>query len=182
MDAHAEKAANWVSFNDESNMNKKRVVESRWPHLCLIGDFHTHPYDNYSQAKRDRGWEFSRADRESLEENDFCGNLWSDCRVSLVLTIAKLKRVREEQRIDPDPAFGELKNVLYWQMDNYRFWLSGYAADKVNKDSGKYSFIVSPRHRGWSCPPRCENSRARVRIDVPTVTGSSHRFKHGAID
>lgn len=178
VDLHAERSKNEITLNKKSNMNKKRIVQARWPHLCLIGDFHTHPYEKYSEAKHDRGWEYSEGDRKSWEE-PLCHNVWSDLRASLVLTIAKLERVHDENRIDPDV---KSDNVLYWQMGNYRFWLSAYALDKEDNDDGSYQFKVTPRHRRWPEPSVSGRRRGRIYLDVPTVTGSSRWFEYGDID
>ena len=175
VDLHAERGRSQVTYNDVSNMNKKRIVEVRWPHLSLIGDFHTHPYENYSEAKRDRGWEFSDGDRAS-SEGPFCGDLWRECRVSLVLTIANLKKVREDKRID---GHALSDNVLHWQMDNYLFWLSAYALDKVDGGNGSYRFMVAPGSDG---KPPGKGDRGRVYLDVPTVTGTTRWFEYSDID
>lgn len=177
VDLHAERAKDEVTYNEESIMNKKRIVEVRWPHLCLIGDFHTHPYEKCSEVERDHGWEFSKDDRQSWE-GPFCDSPWSDCRASLVLTIAKLERVHEKSRVE---AHMMLDNVLHWQMDNYRFWLSAYALDKENIGDDSYQFTVTPRHESWP-EPTSENHRGRVYLDVPTVTGSSRCFEFGNMD
>lgn len=141
----------------------------------MIGDFHTHPYESYGEARINRGWEFSDGDRAS-SEGPFCNDLWKECRVSLVLTIAKLKKVYEDKRID---GHALADNVLHWQMDNYRFWLSAYALDKADEGNGSYRFVIAPGPDG---KPPVEGDRGRVYLDVPTVAGTTRWFEYSDID
>ncbi|MCY3841320.1 MAG: hypothetical protein OXH09_22180 [Gammaproteobacteria bacterium] len=48
-----------VELNDTVIDTKRQIIRDRWPHLLMIGDFHTHPYETYKDAKEVKGWEAS---------------------------------------------------------------------------------------------------------------------------
>lgn len=138
---------------------KRTVLRNQWPHLQLIGDFHTHPYTTYSQALAAKGWEFSTADYETYD-NNWSPNEWEG-RCALVLTIAELKKVHESSR-----KSNELweDNVIHWQVGSFRFWLSAIVLDVVEKSQG-LRFIASPGKKD------CSQTRPNVYINVPTIRG-----------
>lgn len=79
---------------------------TRWsPQLTLLGDFHTHPYDDLDTVKRINGFEFSPADFRCFENDDFIWEKSGNAPVMLVMTICRLKRVRE--------SWGEQKEIIY---------------------------------------------------------------------
>lgn len=63
----AKATANEVSPNWKSLATHIHIGEKFFPHLEVVGDYHTHPYDRFSQLVADRGWEYSRMDENSLD-------------------------------------------------------------------------------------------------------------------
>lgn len=155
-----------VGLNETVTQVKKDVIRRRWPHLSLVGDFHTHPYKSYTDAANDKGWQFSDEDYKCYDAYD--PNDWSG-RCALILTIAKLSRVSEDSRWDSD-AFRD--NVIRWQIGDFRFWLSGCGIDKPGEDARK--FVVSPSKN----TEKSTENRPHVYLDVPTINGTSSWFQH----
>lgn len=153
-DTFAKGTANEVGLNDVVTEVKQRVIAYRWPHLTMVGDFHTHPYKRVGEVRRDRGWEFSDADRSSYGSPE----TWPG-RMALVLTIAELGRSSD---MDAEVVSD---NVIHWQMDRYRFWLSGYSIDRCGT-----RLLVSPT------PDKGRPSRPAVYVDAPTVNGTNSWF------
>ena len=162
-DTHGSRSPDSFGLNDQSTKAKCELIEQRWPHLSMIGDFHTHPYNAYGEVMDDRGWEFSDADYEWYESGH-TRETWPG-RVGLVLTLAELKRHREDNAIDP-AVKGRHGNILHWQLGRYRFWMSAYAIDSDNGE-----LAVSPR-------PDRPRSREHVYIDVPTINGTDAWFTY----
>ena len=159
-DKFAKGYATWVeSWNETVNKEKRKVICSQWPHLQVIGDFHTHPYANYTQAERDRGWEFSAGDFKFHEELN--PEHWEG-RCALVLTIAELKRVQEDSRRSNETW---ADNVIHWQLGDFRYWLSAIVLDVI-QESDTSRFVLSPRH-----DIKADSTRPNVYLRVPTIRG-----------
>lgn len=54
-----------VGPNEASNEATIAASESLFPHLDVLGDYHSHPYDSLAELKLHRGWELSEPDRSS---------------------------------------------------------------------------------------------------------------------
>ena len=150
-----------VGLNEVVTRTKCEVIEERWPHLSLIGDFHTHPYKTYSEAEGAKGWEASKEDRDSWKHDKLVEDPTS---IALILTIAQLKRQREH--ITPKT---KRKNTLHWQQGKFRYWLAGYSIDRVDK--GSVICVISP-------DPKNDAARKHVYIDVPTINGTNAWFSY----
>lgn len=104
-----------------------RGVAARFsPHLRLIGDLHTHPYEDLDDVEQNKGWQFSEQDfRAFLADDDLWE--WSDANpVMLVLTVCRLKRVHDSTLDWPQ------SNVWRFDVGEFRFWLNvcvGYMDD-----------------------------------------------------
>ena len=163
-DTMAERHKGWVALNDDTTWIKSQLVQARWPHLSFIGDWHTHPYETYTECYDANGWKFSKGDYESFEHtwDEQVFEMWHQCKVSLVLTIARLNRVHEEKRW---PSEVINNHIVRFQIGDFRFWISAYAIDPT----GESSFVVSPGDR---------EVRDDVYIDIPTVNGTDSWFEY----
>lgn len=104
----------------------KDMITSYWPEYSFLGDFHSHPYDHYKDVLEIKGYEFSEGDRKSILENL---NNDSDFRVSLVATIASLKK---SSYVEPQHLSA---NIVSWTFNNYRFWLNACVThSEINED------------------------------------------------
>ncbi|WP_219321152.1 hypothetical protein [Methylovirgula sp. HY1] len=115
----AERTTESVKPNNDAAFLKSQLVELWSPHLSMLGDFHTHPYDSIDEVKNIRGYEFSEIDYDSFIKDDF---LWEKARgnpIMLVMTICRLRRVR---------LTGDGKQLAsnIWTFDagHFRFWLN----------------------------------------------------------
>lgn len=98
----------------------KNNLMERWaPHLMLLGDFHTHPYDDLYQVKEISGWDFSPEDINFLQHDDFLWKMSGDTPVNLVMTVTKLGKVRER-----DQAHCIREDLWEFDAGEFRFWLN----------------------------------------------------------
>ena len=165
-DKYAIGTANSVDLNDRVVAEKQQVVRERWPHLSMVGDFHTHPYATYAEVQNAKGWRFSPDDigyYESRSTGEWHG------RIALVLTITELERYAPEKAVSPAPS--RLGSIIRWQVGRYRFWLSSCAIDILE---GSNSFVVS---RGGDA-----GIRPAVYLDVPTVNGTDAWFSYSEFE
>lgn len=164
-DAMADRHASWVTHSYNTAWVKHRIVQARWPHLALIGDFHTHPYRSYKKCENDEGWNFSEDDYKSIQGKWLADELkvWRNFKVSLVLTIAQLQKVYEKTRWLPELI---ADHIVRFQIGDFRFWISVYAVDRVSDQS---TFVVSPGFKGC---------RQRVFVDAPTINGTEAWFEN----
>lgn len=161
-DTYADRKYQYVTLNSDVTEIKRQVLEDRWPHLSLIGDFHTHPYkDGYMETVGAGGWNASKGDYESYIDRDE-ESPWRGCCAALILTITELKRYHENTHRDSGVP---QHHIVHWQQHDYRFWLSAYAIDKVDDE-----LVVSPN------PNAGERRRPHVYIDVPTINGTNAWF------
>ena len=169
-DTYSERDKNSVLINQTVTEEKMKVVESRWPYMTLVGDFHTHPYsdpeDSASVVRRKQYWRFSPGDYKSYEEattqDQFHPSRWNG-RVALVLTIARNKRKHVGVRSEYIKT-----NAITWLFEDYRLFLAGYAIDISQKSSEEYVFVVSPPQFKKKNP----NGRSKIYLDVPSVLGT----------
>lgn len=155
--------------NDDVTRVKEEIVADRWPHLSMLGDFHTHPYKGGlgevtnagpTSAGKPGGWHASPGDVCVYEKRD--RDSWPG-RIFLILTIARLEKYDPDKHIEPERIDS---HILAWQqLGRYRFWLSAYSLDECTNGAGK-KLVVSPKAKSDD-PQRCH-----VYIDVPTINGT----------
>ena len=115
----AQRHKDWVVANADAPRLKNEVV-TRWsPHLTLLGDFHSHPYRNLSEVKENNGFEFSDDDFESFLDDDLIWEKSGNTPMMLVMTVARLERVRESS-----VEYLIRNNVSSFDVGEFRFWLN----------------------------------------------------------
>ena len=73
-------------------------IVKRWsPHVSLLEDFHTHPWESRKELRRFRGWNFSDTDKDSFLADDELWKHAGDNPITLVMAVTKLQRVRKSQ-------------------------------------------------------------------------------------
>lgn len=117
--------ANVIALQDD-------IVKHWSPHLSLLGDFHTHPYDSRRELIANRGWEFSACDRTSFLDDE---NLWLRADgdpVSLVMAVTQLQAVHE--------GWAKQQTTYRWRFDigQYRFYLSAAAGKRDEHGEGDF--------------------------------------------
>ena len=97
----------------------KNALLQRWaPHLMLVGDFHSHPYNTLSEVNENTGYEFSKADIDDFLENDI---YWKDNEnpIMVVMTICRLSKVHEAYNSET-----VRNNVVCFDVGEFRFWMN----------------------------------------------------------
>ena len=106
------------------------------PHVSLLGDFHTHPYESWEELRRVKGWQFSKADIRSFLHYD---DLWKRADgfpISLVMAVCQIKNVHEGWARHPAPHRGR------FDIGQYRFSISagaGLLEHKSNRRKRRFS-------------------------------------------
>ncbi|WP_126400725.1 hypothetical protein [Blastochloris tepida] len=115
----AEKNNRYVTPNKSAAKIKNTLINLWSPHLSFLGSFHTHPYRDLREVKDCRGWEFSEADLDAFDCDDFLWGESGDNPVDLVMTVCKLQRIREKfnaETIDD--------NICCFDACEFRFWIN----------------------------------------------------------
>lgn len=137
----AEREYHSVTPNRDAARLKNEVM-MRWsPHLTMLGDFHSHPYRNLKEVAAEAGYNFSPADFNELISHDFIWEQSGDNPIILVITVARLTRVR-------DSFSGNYRNnTARYAVGEFQFWLNaavGYiGADGKRHVTGNTSPEVS---------------------------------------
>lgn len=107
----------WV---DEDVARIKNSVLDLWaPHHHFLGDFHTHPYRDHDEVRKNEGWRFSKRDKKSFRKDEQVWKLsGSNAPIMIVMTVTKMKSVFETV-LDM-----EADNRFMFNVGNLRFWLS----------------------------------------------------------
>ena len=131
----AARAEDSVTPSADAARLKNAIIERWSPHLTLLGDFHTHPFETLdgvlSAFEEDEGptggFHFSIADRESFHGDDFLWEAADDTPVHILMTICRMGKVRESHGTTP------LKpHIWHYDVGEFRFWLTinvGYVED-----------------------------------------------------
>jgi hypothetical protein len=114
------------------------MAHELFPHLDLVGDFHSHPYGSLAELRQVGGWEYNESDEEDnrawveeLAERGYRP------RVGLILAIARAARGGKPGR-PPAP------NVLRTNLGRCHCYLAAY---RIKRD-GRYSATEVSLH----CP------------------------------
>ena len=168
IDLNAARDQDGVSLSDADLLIKKGAMQSFWPHLDFLGDFHTHPNNHYASVIVGGDWEFSRTDYTAIENQ---GPYWmaEGYRVGLVMTIARLGRRSRKAPCMVAPQAWE------WTLGDLRFWLGAYVAVPVHHPSGHFEgLFMVPRD---TSAPKVNGrisrftKRQSVRLDMPKLGG-----------
>ena len=174
-DIEAERTANWVSYSKKSLLLKKEIIEEYWPSLAFLGDFHTHPCSDRTEALS--GYRLSEGDRLDVEQTSH--RFWFDAKikVSLVMTIYPLGTAGWQKPGRIKDKFHTAKWTLrnYGRGDHYRLYLSAYVINPI-EDGQRHGLIVSPRENGWDKSwlkeRKIEEPEHEVYLDIPSVMGN----------
>jgi hypothetical protein len=122
----SKKHQDWVRPNRKAVELQKEFMDRWAPEMSLLGDFHSHPYDDLNTVNTNRGYHFSKGDFNYLQNDEF---IWQNTEYKpliVVITICKLGRVHDtgSRMIS--------SNVWCWDVGEFRFWLNaavGYIKD-----------------------------------------------------
>lgn len=101
---------------------KIEFVRKYWPHLEVVGTFHSHPYENLKEVREIKGWRASDGDLEFWP--DIHAQLFpsSPYLAHIVLTVAKM-----EKRGWALPKEIEGQSGLELSLDQRKVWITSYA-------------------------------------------------------
>lgn len=68
IDTMAHRRADSVYPSDGLNVIKD-MITSYWSKYSFLGDFHSHPYEHFSEVEQIQGYEFSEPDRKAMIDN-----------------------------------------------------------------------------------------------------------------
>ena len=149
-----------VVSSPNSLVVKADLVQSCFPHLSFVGDFHTHPYRHFSEVKKNRGYYLSATDREALTcDSVFYKKL--GYRVGMIATIAYADRAGQNRAGYPT----KYKNMVELVIGHLRIWLTAYVARSRIKDGLFYS----------------NDEASDVILHVPCVTGLAQFSAMGGV-
>jgi proteasome lid subunit RPN8/RPN11 len=127
----AKATASEVTPNSKSLAAHLDVATKFFPHLEVVGDYHSHPYNTFGKLIQARGWEYSEADEASLEP--FIEEVMSQHNrphFSLVVAVAeggkKGKPVRKKANVIQVPI-----GSLYFIVGAYRITMDARYDEKV---------------------------------------------------
>jgi hypothetical protein len=140
--------------NSEVGKLKSQLLKRMAPHQTLLAEFHSHPYANRRVMRREAGFEFSNADFKSFLVDDLFWENAENTPVMLVQTVCRLGGSGGRS------SGWQRRNVFYFDIDNYRFWVNavvGYLDDKgKRRHTGNVtrSVIIEPIPFGQHCASR----------------------------
>jgi len=151
IDTSARPGRNSVLPNEDAFYLKWDLISSFFPHYDFLGDFHTHPFEDFREVED--GYCLSDQDRYHIQGEP---GLWCfpNYRISLVLTIALMKRrsSRLAEHVD--------SSTIRFDLGNYRFWLKGYVAYESEEQWIQIS----------------EDEDENIHLDCPALSGL--KFEH----
>lgn len=111
----------FVEPNTVSLRTLLRAARTLYPHYQVIGDFHSHPYDDLAALDAQRGWQFTATDEQSnVDISRTLADLGQRGLVSFVLAIARCK-----QRISRRP-YKSMRNTIQLSLGDCRVILAAY--------------------------------------------------------
>ncbi|KFZ36351.1 hypothetical protein HR45_16985 [Shewanella mangrovi] len=123
---------NYVQPDIDSIETKKSLIQRYWPHLELVGTFHSHPYDSLGDVNENKGWEAS-SKKETGKYGDT--EYWSDFHrdvspeqpflTHLILTVVQLQKTGWAL-----PELVERSNYSFFKLsaDTKKLWLNTYVS------------------------------------------------------
>jgi hypothetical protein len=120
----------WVKPNEGSILMKRDFFREHWPHLDLIGTFHSHPYEKLAEVNKTRGWQASPSDKDDYWpefHKTVCPDM--DLLAHLVVTITSLNRkgTASPRRL----AGGESTSGYELTAGKRKLWVKGYYTEAV---------------------------------------------------
>lgn len=143
IETSAQRAPGSVAPKGDSIVMKRDFIRKYWPHLELIGTFHSHPYEGLSEVNGIQGWRCSDEDREHWLwfHETFCDEMPS--LAHLIVTISKLEK---QGTAWPSRLSGNEAGTGYvLNADRRKLWIRGYVSERFGGDDsscGDYSFEV----------------------------------------
>ncbi|HPH66238.1 MAG TPA: hypothetical protein PLF40_10855 [Kofleriaceae bacterium] len=125
-----------VNPNERSFEAQFQVARQFFPHLSVVGNYHTHPYNNLATLKANKGWVYSPSDGDTLPWFvDQMAQHHSVPYFSLIVAVASGSRqaaVRDTTRVITRNNVAQFAiGDLYFRIGAYRICLDGTYDDKI---------------------------------------------------
>ncbi|MFB2729317.1 hypothetical protein ACE02H_17775 [Shewanella mangrovisoli] len=141
---------NYVQPDIESIETKKALIQQYWPHLELVGTFHSHPYDSLDEVNDIRGWEASGEDGDLSYWTNFHEHIAPEQPVlaHLILTVAQLQKMGWAL---PDSFQGRNYSGFRISAGTKKLWLNTYVSvcdlieDEVEETEEYQSYIYDDK-------------------------------------
>lgn len=139
-----------VDPKEESTWTKAHIAEVFWPETHLVGDFHTHPYNNdmTSEIEYSDLWKFSNKDKATQKDSLKSLSKGYDYFISTVMTISQNKK----ERLNGSKIH---KNVFILELGRYTLFFTANIAKKLAK--GIRITSESSSHVEMRCPLFCQS-------------------------
>lgn len=111
----------WVTPDPAAMKALADTMDLMNPQYELLGDFHTHPYDDLDKVNQAKGWEWSRQDKRYFKEN-FVWEHTNNMPLFLICAITRMQRVRENY----DAVAYDRNGVLTLNVGQFRIWINAY--------------------------------------------------------
>lgn len=135
----------------QSLLAKRDFMRQYWPHLELVGTFHSHPYESYEDVMDAKGWRASDEEKEGVHTGDvvhwpeihhhICPNI--PFMAHLVVTITQLKKSGSAY---PARLPGnESKTGFVLSAGTRKMWIKAYATQStvLEEDSACLNFSMT---------------------------------------
>jgi len=129
----AKATASSVLPNAGSLASQLHIGNQFFPHLELVGDYHTHPYPSLTELNASRGWEYSDQDESALPAHikDVRGHNHADPLFSLVVAVARGGKASTSSRRKAPNVVHISVGDLFFVIGAYRILLDGSYDRKV---------------------------------------------------
>ena len=145
VDTSARMKRDSVSPKHEALSLKIRLFNLYWPQLSLIGEFHSHPYDDPAEAREAQGWNFSEGDDESTES--FVWNNGMELAIQLVVAVSEMERSGWMK-----PRYVHGYSAINFVINNYKLWLKAGVAIRQDDADGNEVVWIDNDHVILDCP------------------------------
>ncbi len=134
----------WVEPNYDSIIAKKEMIEQYWPHLELVGTFHSHPYQSLDDMKNrvSPGWKASDGDKKHWPSVHECAAANQPVMAHLIISVTQLKK---KGWAYPEKLSDSYCSGYCFVAGMKKIWLATYATeiDDYCDEDGNKSFCMS---------------------------------------
>ncbi|WP_039925320.1 hypothetical protein [Alishewanella aestuarii] len=133
----------WVEPNYDSIQAKKEMIEQYWPHLELVGTFHSHPYKSLEDMKNREGpaWKASDGDKLHWPHIHECIAYNQPGLAHLIITVTQLKK---KGWAYPEKQYDSFCSGYSFVAGLKKIWLTSYATvqDVIFEQDEEKTFSV----------------------------------------
>lgn len=119
----------WVAPNRESLEMKRDFFNKYWPHIELVGTFHSHPYAGLTEVNSNQGWRASPGDCEHWPQahEDLFSDMPYLAHIIVTVTALEKKGWAYPSRL----ANAEAETGFVLTADYRKLWIKGYCTEQV---------------------------------------------------